>query len=303
MSGLFVNGSLASSLFCNETWLNGDINNNELLHSEYAIYRKDRINRTGGGVLLAMKSASFTSIKEYIPADMDIVCAEIVTTCKQKVLPVSCYRPLDVDINWVIKFHKFLDLANDLYDNMVISGDLNFPNIPWDSLSSVRDIMQEAFLDMLNDHYLSQVNRLYTRGRNVLDLIITNIPDQIIHLETLSPVQSGIFTDHCVLLFEFAAFVKSSKRIHRTVYDYNQGDFDGLRNAVRAVELTSLLGSENINIDWQNWKDAFLAAVSDYIPTKKLKGANPLPWINSEILNIIKRKQFEKSLRSHHQVT
>ena len=75
------------------------------------------------------------------------------------------------------------------------------------------------------------------------------------------------------------------------MYDYNKGDFDGLQNALRAVDLTSLLGSENINIDWQNWKDAFLEAVSDYIPTKKLKGANPLPWINSEILNIIKKKE------------
>ena len=65
--------------------------------------------------------------------------------------------------------------------------------------------MEEAFVYTLNYHYLPQVNRLYTRGRNVLNLIITNIPDQIIHLETLSPVQSGIFTDHCVLLFEFAA--------------------------------------------------------------------------------------------------
>jgi hypothetical protein len=92
-------------------------------------------------------------------------------------------------------------------------------------------------------------------------------------------------------LFEFSAFVKSSTRIHRIVYDYDKGDFDSLHNALRAVNLTSILGSEDINTDWRNWKDVFLAAVSDYIPTKKLKGKNPLPWINGQILNIMKKKE------------
>ena len=51
----------ADLVFINETWLNDDINNEEILHSGYTVYRKDRINRTGGGVLVAMKSASFMS--------------------------------------------------------------------------------------------------------------------------------------------------------------------------------------------------------------------------------------------------
>ena len=68
-----------------------------------------------------MKSVSFMSIGEYIPADgvlakesqdLEIVCAEIIAGCKQKLLVVSCYRPPDADIiNWVMKFHNFLDLA------------------------------------------------------------------------------------------------------------------------------------------------------------------------------------------------
>lgn len=60
------------------------------------------------------------------------------------------------------------------------------------------------------------------------------------------------------------------------MFDYDKGDFDSLRNALRAVNLTSILGSDDINADWKNWKDVFLAAVSDYIPTKKLEGKHPL---------------------------
>ena len=47
----------------------------------------------------------------------------------------------------------------------------------------------------------------------------------------------------------------------------------------------------NINVDWHNWKDALLVAVKDHIPKKKLKGRNPLPWINRPIINFKKRKR------------
>ena len=48
--------------------------------------------------------------------------------------------------------------------------------------------------------------------------------------------------------------------------------------------------NDDINTDWQRWSDAFMAAVKDHIPIKRLKGRNPLPWINGTILNLIKKK-------------
>jgi exonuclease III len=53
-----------SDIVCvSETWLRDDINNAEILHSGYTIFRNDRKSR-GGGVLLAVKSSSFKSIHE-----------------------------------------------------------------------------------------------------------------------------------------------------------------------------------------------------------------------------------------------
>ena len=61
--------------------------------------------------------------------------------------------------------------------------------------------------------------------------------------------------------------------------------FFGLRY-VRAANLANFVSNDdvNINVDWHNWKDALLAAVKDHI-AKKLKGRNPLPWINRPIIN------------------
>ena len=92
--------------------------------------------------------------------------------------------------------------------------------------------------------------------------------------------------------FEFHAFTKATHRVKRTVYDYRNGHFDGLRGALDAVNLGHLIqDSDDINSDWTFWKDAFMSAVSDFIQTKKIKGKNTPPWITSEIIHALRKKE------------
>ena len=53
--------------------------------------------------------------------------------------------------------------------------------------------------------------------------------------------------------------------------------------------------SDDINSDWTFWKDAFVSAVSDFIPTKKIKGKNTPPWITSEIIHALWKKEAARS--------
>ena len=57
------------------------------------------------------------------------------------------------------------------------------------------------------------------------------------------------------------------------------------------VYSTSILGTGDINTDWKCWKNSFLSTVSEYIPKTQLSGRNPLPWIKSSILHLIKKKE------------
>ena len=57
--------------------------------------------------------------------------------------------------------------------------------------------------------------------------------------EVMEPNEAEIFTDHCIVSFQFTS----------------------------------------------------LAGVADYIPKTKLKGRNPVPWINGPILTLIKKKE------------
>ena len=96
--------------------------------------------------------------------------------------------------------------------------------------------------------------------------------------------------------FEFHASTKATNKIKRTVYDYRNGDFDGLWGALETLNLCSLIqDSDDINLDWTYLKDAFLSAVSDFIPTKKIKRKNTPPWITSDIIHALRKKEAARS--------
>ncbi|CAB4010406.1 Hypothetical predicted protein [Paramuricea clavata] len=195
-------------IFCvNETWLNEDIKNSEILHSGYDIFRNDRGSR-GGGVLLAIKISSFKSVREIQHGhDLEISMAEITTTSNASLLICSCYRPPNSDHSWLDKFNNFMSDVCSQHSNIVLAGDFNMPRISWDS------------------------------------------PEK------------------------------------------TSGDFAGLRTSLECLNLDSLITTDdNINHDWQQWKKAFLEAVSQHTPSVRVKGRNYVPWMNSTILHNIKKK-------------
>ena len=57
------------------------------------------------------------------------------------------------------------------------------------------------------------------------------------NIEVLSPKESDVSTDHGTVSFEFHTSTKATHKIKRTGYDYRNGDFDGLRGALEALNL------------------------------------------------------------------
>ena len=130
--------------------------------------------------------------------------------------------------------------------------------------------------------------------------MITSASEHTKVTEVLSPDKAGVFTDHCVVLFEYNSFPNASSHLHKFVYDYASGDFEALHEALSAINLSSICGHNSIDDDWWCWKDLFLAAVKDFVPLKRLKGRNPVPWIDRNILNLINKKNsVRQKLKSH----
>ena len=75
----------------------------------------------------------------------------------------------------------------------------------------------------------AQLNKKPTRSNNILDLVITSVPNRVNVTDILSPKDTGVFTDHGVIIFQFNPFIKAPLKTLRFVYDYAKGDFEGLR--------------------------------------------------------------------------
>jgi hypothetical protein len=171
-----------------ETWLKNDIDNAEILPSEYTIYRKDR-NSRAGGVLLAVKSCSFSNTCEVkFDLDLELVAVEIISHSNMKYLLACCYKSQQyINCQWVEKFNLFLAKTCSQYSNVLICGDFNFPKIHWDSPELTTGGEEVDFMEMLSDYHLTQLNSLPTRGENILDLVITNVPNLVDNISVVNP--------------------------------------------------------------------------------------------------------------------
>lgn len=185
------------------TWLNNSISDSEILPYNYTTFRRDRShNRIGGGVLISVKSTSFKNVSIF-PHEFDeleILTLLCTTHLNQKLLLCCCYRPPDTNVVWFDCFAKFLGTINALNHRIIITGDFNLPKLF--SRDDDMDINNNLrFIDSLNDNFLRQINSYPTRNNNILDLLITNIPELLCITDVLTPDQMGICTDHNGLVF------------------------------------------------------------------------------------------------------
>lgn len=70
----------------------------------------------------------------------------------------------------------FLDFAPN-YPQVLIGGDFNLPGIDWMSYSVLHAQLSTTLIDCILGNCLSQVIKYPTRGKNILDLMITSNPN------------------------------------------------------------------------------------------------------------------------------
>ena len=118
-----------------ETWLNESIGDAEVLPVGYNVYRKDRLNRVGGGTLTAVKD-SLCSNQIELPDDLsslETVLVEVDHLHNQrKILIFNCYRPPN-DCEFISKFEILINWRLQLRDyySVIVLGDFNYPGIRW----------------------------------------------------------------------------------------------------------------------------------------------------------------------------
>ena len=91
---------------------------------DYTIYRRDRQNTIGGGVLIAVhKSINSTELKTA-NEQAETIWAKLILTSQQNIIIGACYRP---NVNAVPVVKKILDnILNQQHRNIILAGVFNF---------------------------------------------------------------------------------------------------------------------------------------------------------------------------------
>ena len=140
----------------------------------------------------------------------------------------------------MVCFESFLDkFAATGVSNLIITGDFNFPHINWSTGSpNTTDNLTESFCNILDDHFLMQMNSHVTRMSssssitgNILDLVFTNFESLV---EDVVVFPHAFESDHFPVTFTLRRKFNRQKNVKRMVYSYTEkADLEGLRETLK----------------------------------------------------------------------
>ena len=155
-----------------ESWANNDIAYAELGLEGYVMFRKDRIGRRGGGVLLYIKEtipAYEVQLKEEADCNEAIWCK--LATGHTTVTIGVVYRCPNITKQNNEQLHNAISEVSK--GNCIIMGDFNHGNIKWDTLQGT-GVEDQTFLCIVQGNFLTQHVLEPTRAARILDIVLSS---------------------------------------------------------------------------------------------------------------------------------
>ena len=163
----------------------------------FNLFRKDRKKGAGGVALYVRDDLLASRLVDLDIVGLESLWIQVRVNIKQFVFGV-CYRPPNQsaeEIDFVINgLYTSFELINNKYKGTVIlQGDFNDRCIEWNSNHESSEVGLK-FYDMINSLGLCQLVNEPTRGRYMLDLIITNGINAVSKVKICDPFDD---LDHC----------------------------------------------------------------------------------------------------------
>nr|VZH90178.1 unnamed protein product [Spirometra erinaceieuropaei] len=275
-----------------ETWLSGNISDNEVALPGYQIYRRDREHRQGGGIVVYVNDGLAVSdnTTKFV-CSTEAIWLTIKATGSPCLDVLTVYRPPRTDriadTQLLEQLEKFSSRPN-----IMIMGDFNAPGTNWNTLqaSGPKSAFDYRLLSKTLNACLTQHVMFPTRTRegqraNCLDLVFTKTPDSIDEIASMPPLGRS---DHVVLMWDYSLFSISHTPDHkrRNVW---RGDFNQMRADLSGLDWGSLF-TGSANDDWELFKNVLLQLINNHCPLTSVRLNKRPGWLNSNLKKEINRK-------------
>ena len=257
-----------------ETWANNDITDAELGLEGYAMFRKDRMGRRGGGVLLYIKDnipAYEAQLQEEADCNEAIWC-KLVTGHTTVTIGVV-YRCPNITKQNNEKIHNAISEVSK--GDCIIMGDFNHGNIKWDSLQST-GVEDQRFLCLIQDNFLTQHVLEPTRAARVLDIVLSSQKEFVDNVVIQEPLGSS---DHNQLHFNIN--IKSDKtKVKQCRRDFRKGNYKKIRKSLALIDWNDKMKNKTAtecwvykhtgkDKDYDAYKEALNAATNEVRKSKR----------------------------------
>lgn len=189
-----------------ESHLHENIKDAEVRISNYTSFRTDRANRRKkGGIITYVKDTVSPYTKVLLSFSNSVTEVQMLKIEHLNLVIIVIYRPPACTQN---NFTQILAMIKDKLNempaplpNIVLMGDLNLPIIDWAS-EEIRGgtmdarMQATALLDLAENYCMNQYIRVPTRGKNTLDIFLTN-NEELVHAYR---VDQTTMSDHNIII-------------------------------------------------------------------------------------------------------
>ena len=180
-----------------ETWLHPTISSSLICPPGFHIIRKDRICTRGGGVAILCRND--WKIENIQNMDNPFECLWVRITTQNSSFNIAVvYHPPEHDYD-----------ANDLVDFLTESSEQLLTENPNAKIIITGDLNKLNIYNLLNQLSFAQLVKSPTRGENILDVFITNVPH---YWKKVKVINSLLRSDHKAII----AYTKDSIKAYRT---------------------------------------------------------------------------------------
>ena len=257
------------------------------------MHRKDRTDKRGGGVLIAVRNTITSTHDTTLDVDAEVLWCSIKLQNQKSMAIGAFYRPPNTGAEVLdqlqISLSKF---ADNCKKTIILAGEFNLPDIDWTipiiKTACRKPVLHQQLITLLDDYSLTQTNRFETRGNNILDLVVTNSPNLINRTEIIPGI-----SDHHAIFTEVNAIQLVNKKQQRTIYLHKRTNTEAFKSHLirfSKVFAEQYAQTATVNDMWAAFKAAINDGMTKYVPTKTLKHNDHLPWINRNIKCLIKKR-------------
>ena len=269
-----------------------------MYHTDYEIERKDRIGKSGGGILCYIHdSLVYKRRHDLEHPDIEMILIEIVFSSSKNILVGVFYRAPNSCAKWLKTFSEHLEKMYDTGKEIVLMGDMNIDLMNHNVNNSLCSGSAKKLVKMLENVRLNQIicdpTRVTSHSKTLIDHVYVSDPTNIIH--SCVPVYAA--SDHYPVCIT-RKFVKSKQNSGKQICYRNMKNFD-----------EDAFMSDMFNAAWQEvnackcpddaltlWSSKFQDIVDKHMPVihKRVKRVRQPKWLTTEIQDAIHTRDFLK---------